>query len=94
MIHARSDYNFRIQDAQHIIPEDEPVFLLRGQDKFAPEILKHYLQLLKDHNTDNQYDEMIFAIEQHIKFMINWQRERNIKLPDMPSNTSIYEITN
>jgi hypothetical protein len=34
MIHARADYN-RIQDPANKIPQDEPVFLLRGQDKVA-----------------------------------------------------------
>jgi hypothetical protein len=32
MQHARQDYTDRIQDAAHLIPDDEPVFLLRGQD--------------------------------------------------------------
>jgi hypothetical protein len=35
MKHARDDYN-RIQDPAGLIPEDEPVFLLRGQDICAP----------------------------------------------------------
>jgi len=34
MIHARTDYD-RIQDPAKLIPDDEPVFLLRGQDKLA-----------------------------------------------------------
>ena len=90
MIHARKDYNLRVQDNANIIPVDEPVFLLRGQDKFAPEILRRYLTLVEEHNTDHQNDEMIFAIKQHIEFMINWQKERNIKVPDMPEGESIY----
>lgn len=31
MRHARPDYN-RIQDPENKIPDDEPVFLIRGQD--------------------------------------------------------------
>ena len=34
MLHARADYN-RIQDPAGLIPEDEPVFLLRAQDRTA-----------------------------------------------------------
>lgn len=34
MIHARDDYN-RIQDPEGKIPDDEPVFLIRGQDKVS-----------------------------------------------------------
>ena len=39
MKHARSDYN-RIQDPANKIPADEPVFLLRGQDKAAPHAVR------------------------------------------------------
>jgi len=35
MLHARKDYNERVQDTAKQIPEDEPVFLLRGQDALA-----------------------------------------------------------
>jgi len=35
MKHARTDYDERIQDSAGIIPVDEPVFLLRGQDPIA-----------------------------------------------------------
>jgi hypothetical protein len=39
MKHARADYQ-RIQDPAGIIPEDEPVFLLRAQDPAAPSALR------------------------------------------------------
>lgn len=45
MIHAREDYN-RIQDPKGLIPQDEPVFLLRGQDRFTPRMLALYRRLL------------------------------------------------
>lgn len=35
MKHARPDYD-RIQDPDGLIPEDEPVFLIRGQDIAGP----------------------------------------------------------
>lgn len=41
MKHAREDYN-RIQDPAGLIPEDEPVFLLRGQDRLAWHVVKIY----------------------------------------------------
>jgi hypothetical protein len=41
MKHARQDYN-HIQDPLNKIPQDEPVFLLRGQDVLAPPILELY----------------------------------------------------
>jgi hypothetical protein len=39
--HAREDYD-RIQDPEGKIPDDEPVFLLRGQDVLAPIALETY----------------------------------------------------
>jgi len=41
MKHARQDYN-RIQDSEGLIPEDEPVFLLRGQDTVAPGVVRFW----------------------------------------------------
>ncbi len=41
MKHAREDYK-RIQDPAGLIPEDEPVFLLRAQDKLAWHIVRMY----------------------------------------------------
>lgn len=41
MKHAREDYN-RIQDPAGLIPEDEPVFLLRAQDRIAWHVVKIY----------------------------------------------------
>lgn len=35
MKHGRADYNEEIQAPAHIIPADEPVFLLRAQDRAA-----------------------------------------------------------
>ena len=44
MKHARSDYN-RIQDPENKIPEDEPVFLIRGQDMVSAETVRHWAHL-------------------------------------------------
>ncbi|MCG7932122.1 MAG: hypothetical protein N0E44_18990 [Candidatus Thiodiazotropha lotti] len=45
MKHARSDYN-RIQDPDRKIPDDEPVFLLRAQDKYAAEVVRFYATVI------------------------------------------------
>ena len=45
MKHARDDYN-RIQDPAGLIPADEPVFLLRGQDKLAIKAMEAYNRAL------------------------------------------------
>ena len=45
MKHARNDYD-RIQDPAGLIPADEPVFLLRGQDKLAIKAMEAYNRAL------------------------------------------------
>ena len=37
----------RIQDPAGLIPADEPVFLLRGQDAYAPSTLRHWAALCR-----------------------------------------------
>jgi hypothetical protein len=61
MLHARNDYN-RIQDPAQNSPDtipatpigaDEPVFLLRGQDRTAAAVVRHWADLnaqLPDHD--------------------------------------------
>lgn len=41
MKHAREDYS-RIQDPAGLIPDDEPVFLLRGQDPLAAALVEEW----------------------------------------------------
>lgn len=81
MLHARRDYD-PIQDPRGLIPDMEPVLLLRGQDKHAPKALMYYvMQLIKDEHVD--YD-LIEAVILQIRSMQQWQREVNVKSPDMP----------
>lgn len=59
MRHARSDYS-RIQDPSGLIPEDEPVFLLRAQDKHASKVLRFYAtQVLIDGGDSNIYGAVL-----------------------------------
>ncbi len=46
MRHARADYD-RIQDPAGKIPEDEPVFLIRGQDKVGADAVRAWADLHK-----------------------------------------------
>lgn len=78
MKHARSDYN-RIQDPAGLIPEEEPVFLLRGQDKFAAEALRYYAHLVK-HQRDPDMRIYIATLQQ-AEAMDLWPKK---KMPDMP----------
>ncbi|GJQ61074.1 MAG: hypothetical protein SCALA702_01270 [Melioribacteraceae bacterium] len=79
MKHAREDYS-RIQDPKNIIPEDEPVFLLRGQDKFAPELLHRWAGKLRLSGGD---PKMAKLVEEHAQSMIEWQKNKVSKMPDL-----------
>lgn len=88
MKHAREDYN-RIQDPAGLIPEDEPVFLLRGQDMFAPSLVREWAQKVVQKSKEildiNQKTNMVnmatLAIHQALD-MMNWQLEHKLKIPD------------
>lgn len=81
MKHAREDYN-RIQDPANLIPEDEPVFLLRAQDFVAPEVVEIWADKAEKAGTK---PEMILMARQWAKRMRDWQIDYNrVKVPDMP----------
>jgi hypothetical protein len=80
MKHARKDYD-RIQDPENKIPQDEPVFLLRGQDKFAPELLLRWSAHLRLSGGDVS---MAILVENQAQEMIEWQKNHKVKIPDLP----------
>lgn len=84
MLHARDSYNERIQDSANVIPEKEPVFLLRGQDKLAPAILDIYVAMTE--NEPGRDISIMHAIKEHAQRMRNWQREQKVKVADMEPN--------
>lgn len=72
MKHARSDYNGRIVDLENKIPIEEPVFLLRGQDKLAPKLLLMWAMELRLQGGDPSMAE---EAERHAQLMIEWQKK-------------------
>jgi len=76
MKHARKDYN-RIQDPTNIIPEDEPVFLLRGQDKFAADVVDFYATLVEVNGGD---PDVVEASRKWAEKMREWPKH---KIPDL-----------
>jgi hypothetical protein len=79
MKHARADYD-RIQDPAKLIPDMEPVFLIRGQDLAAPEALRQYAVEAHRQGATN---DLINAVLDHAREMERWQRERARKTPDL-----------
>ena len=86
MLHAREDYNQRIQDSANLIPPDEPVFLLRGHDPQLPLILLNYLYDLKSRKHDPR---VIKALENHLEVIMSWQKTHVTKMPDIPEDVPI-----
>jgi hypothetical protein len=80
MRHARKDYE-RFQDPAGLIPEDEPVFLIRGQDVVAPEVLRFYA-LRAD--GIGAHSDLVEAVEEHAERMREWQKKKKVKVPDLP----------
>jgi hypothetical protein len=77
MKHAREDYN-RIQDPAGLIPEDEPVFLLRAQDQLACKVVAYYATLCEK----VQAPEIAAKARMHSDLMAAWPKK---KIPDLPS---------
>lgn len=81
MRHARSDYE-RFQDPAGIVPEDEPVFLIRGKDKAGPETLRFWAAKA---NSLGASPEIVMAAERQADEMERYQRETgNSQVPDLP----------
>lgn len=80
MKHARPDYN-RIQDPDNIIPEDEPVFLLRGQDLGAPKIVEIWAEMAA---AQGAKPNIVEAAREQANEMRKWQEANGGKVPDMP----------
>lgn len=77
MKHAREDYS-RIQDPTGKIPEDEPVFLLRGQDKYAAQVVEYWTWLVA---MGGGSTEIVDMAHNHAVLMENWPIK---KRPDLP----------
>lgn len=83
MKHARQDYD-RIQDPENKIPADEPVFLLRAQDKYFTIILDLYASLIELDPDVHQDQRMLKLLAIHRAWAIRWQDEHGRKTPDLP----------
>ena len=77
MKHAREDYD-RFQDPLGKIPDDEPVFLLRGQDKLAWHVVKIYAYCAELAGCSS---ELVQRCREHSERMKQWPKK---KTPDLP----------
>lgn len=79
MKHARDDYS-HIQDHTGKIPEDEPVFLLRGQDTHAPAVVRLWARLAENGGASAEIVDSAYA---QAVAMDAWQREVAVKKPNL-----------
>lgn len=80
MIHAREDYQ-RIQDPAGMIPPDEPVFLIRGQDVAGPIAV---LCWAHEAQRAGASAKIVTSAKVQADRMMKWQREQKAKVPDLP----------
>lgn len=66
-----------------LIPDDEPVFLLRGQDALAGTTVRAWARLVEDHGGDR---EIVRVAMEHAAKMDAWPKK---KLPDLPANVEL-----
>ena len=77
MKHARKDYN-RIQDPENKIPDDEPVFLIRGQDMVGAATVRYWADLNDTAGGDPDLSERARA---HADLMDEWPTKKKADGP-------------
>jgi hypothetical protein len=82
MIHARKDYD-RIQDPAGLIPEDEPVFLIRGKDKVAAMTVEKWADFAECEGASAQ---IVATARKHANAIRAYQAMRGSQVPDMPEH--------
>lgn len=78
MKHARQDYTERIQDSANLIPADEPVFLIRGQDRVAADAVRSYANL---HRLNGGSDQVYEAAMKQADLMEAWETKKGADIP-------------
>ncbi len=80
MKHAREDYD-RLQDPWGKIPHDEPVFLIRGQDRVGPLAVLAWAKLAE---AIGAHPDIVSAAREQAGAMEKWHEDHRIKMPDLP----------
>ena len=72
MKHERSDYNDRVKCVDGSIPEDEPVFLLRGKDPVASQVVKYWVFLKDKELSDEKRDAVLAHAEKMWEYKLDF----------------------
>jgi len=80
MKHAHEKFN-TVQDSSERIPEDEPVFLIRGQDEFAVKTIEFWLSLYHEwgQSDDKKREKVEALVLNHLERIKAWPKK---KTPD------------
>lgn len=68
-----------VNEAKTEVPEDEPTFVLRAQDKIAPEIVREWAYRAA---VEGAPEEKVEAARQIASRMEDWQIANHRKVPD------------
>jgi hypothetical protein len=69
----------------HPIDDDEPVFILRARDRFAPECIEHWCGMLYRSREETDGGDARRAVMYHADAMKQWAAQRGgAKTPDVP----------
>lgn len=74
MKHERTDYNERVKCVDGSIPENEPVFLLRGKDMFAKQTIEYWVFL---HRNRRGFEDKAERVLAHAQKMAKYERDLN-----------------
>jgi hypothetical protein len=77
MRHARPDYE-RFQDPAGLIPENEPVFIIRAKDRVSGDAVRAWANLAE---ADGAAENIVEAARNHARAMDAWPVKQ---IPDMP----------
>jgi hypothetical protein len=85
MRHARSDYN-RFQDPDGLIPEDEPVFIIRAKDRVSGDAVRAWAALARQAGADPVMTE---AVDEFAAEMDQYRYDHcdGGKVPDAPEGS-------
>lgn len=63
------------------IPEDEPCFVFRAKDMFAPEVVKYYYDLCERNGAPKEF---LAQIDAHLLLIqeYQWHNQNLVKYPD------------
>ncbi len=81
MRHDRADYDEHIQAPPDLIPEDEPVFLLRSKDVTAPDVVDLWATRAEAAGADPR---IVASARRQAGLMRTWQAVHGAAVPTLP----------